>query len=315
MTVRKFRSEFALNLYGDFNLLLQQSDFEYLGKDNRFLPFEENPCHIYMICRRPRFAFEPDAFRITPGEIAGSIRVHLGDRFERLPFVMNDSQKRPTISVECPYPHTMGRFLNATKGGVQLKAAHLAAMNHVFLDHLALEVLYVGQSYGVDGARTAPQRLCEHSTLQGIYAAAIANSPDKEIWLLLWNFKSQWITCIDGRKHVAVTASEDEDDEHIRNVLSHVIRDQLEINLAEAGLIRYFRPEYNKVYKDSFPNPAHSTYSECYNLDLNTVNVEVNTESLASQLKSATVPAAWSHFATFPFYSPDERQAMFDLNW
>ena len=315
MATRRFRSEFGLNVYGDYNLLIQQSDFDYLERVDGFRAFEANPCHVYMICRRPRISFEPDSFEISTDEIAGSMRVQLGDHFERFPFAMDNAKNGPSIRVECPYPHTSAIFRNRLGGGLQLKAAILAGMNHFLTEHLELEVLYVGQAYGVDGARTAPQRLRNHSTLQGIYAKAIANSPDKEIWLLLWNFKSRWVACIDGRKEVEPSASDAEDEEHIRSVLAHELTDQMEINLAEAALIRYFRPEYNKIYRESFPNPVHKTYSECYRLDLNEIYVEVNTEGLASMLKSATAPASWHHFARFPFHSPEDRRAMFDLNW
>jgi len=316
MTIRKYRSEFALNVYGNFNLLLQQSDFDDLEKANGFHGFEENPCHIYMICRRQRITFDPDAFRVTPGTIAGAIGIHCRDKVERFPFLMDNSKQQPCIKIECPYPHTGARFLNETEGGIQIKAPVLAGMNNILPEHLELEVLYVGQSFGVEGARTAPQRLRSHSTLQGIYAEAIANSPDKDIWLLLWSFESEWITAIDGRKQVMVTTSDAEDMDHIKNVLDHEITEQLEINLAEAGLIRYFRPEYNKIYKDTFPNPAHITYAKCYDLDLNMVNVEINTEGLGSKLKSSARPASWIHYATYPFHSPEERKAMFEnLNW
>lgn len=315
MTTRKYRTEFGLNIYGNFSLLLQQADFDYLQGGNGFRAFEENPCHIYMVCRRSRITFEPSAFRITPEEIVGEMRAHLRDHFERFPFAMDNSKNLPFVKVECPYPHTVARFLNDAEGACRMKAADLAGMNHVFPDHLELEVLYVGQSYGVEGARTAPERLRNHSTLQGIYAEAIAHSPDKEIWLLLWSFKSQWITCIDGRKTTTASMNDSEDEEHTMRVLNHVVEDQLEINLAESALIRYFRPEYNQRYKDSFPNPAHKTYTSCYDLDLNMVNVEVNTEGLGCRLKSAARPPSWTHFATYPFHSPEERKAMLDLSW
>jgi len=316
MTTRKYRSEFALNVYGDFALLIQQADLVTLDNSSGFN--EENPCHIYMICRRPRITYDPGAFRLGQQEIAGQFRVQIGEGFASFPFALENSQDNPRLDVECPYPHTKAIFRDQAGGATSIRAADLAGINHALLspallDHLALEVLYVGQSYGVEGAQTAPGRLRSHSTLQGIYAEAIANSPDMDIWLLLWSLKSQWVACIDGRaKETAV--SEADDDKHIREVLGHVVSDQLEINLAEAALIRYFQPEYNKIYKNSFPNPAHSTYADCYSLDLNTINVEVSTEDLGSRLMSARVPPHWTHLATYPLHSAEERRAMFDFS-
>jgi hypothetical protein len=34
--------------------------------------------------------------------------------------------------------------------------------------------------------------------------------------------------------------------------------------VAFGGAIRYFQPEFNKEYKDTFPNLAHKSYSEWY---------------------------------------------------
>lgn len=309
----KYRSEFALSVCGDFARLIQQDDLEQLDSSKEFN--EETPCHIYMICRRPRISYNPKAFRLVKEHISGEIRAQIGDQFIKLPFVLENNQGKPRLTVECPYPHTEAIFRDEESRGVRIKAAYIAGYNHKlmggFRDNLTLEVLYIGQSYGVEGARTAPERLRKHSTLQGIYAEAIAKSPDKDIWLLLWSFKSELITIIDGRAK-DVTATEAEDDAHVKTVLAHPITDQLEINLAEAALIRYFQPDYNNHYKNTFPNPAQMTYSECYDLDLNTINVEVCTDALGSPLKSAKVPAHWRHHATYPLHSAQERRAMFD---
>jgi hypothetical protein len=178
--------------------------------------------------------------------------------------------------------------------------------------HLDLEVLYIGQAYGSDGSRTAVDRLQNHSTLQGIYAEAIRNSPDQEVWMVLCSFEPYLLASFDGRsKNYATTLHQD--DAHIHQVISTAITEQQEINFTEAALIKYFQPEYNKVYKDSFPNPAHSTYSECYDVDLNMVSVEVQTEELRLKLWSEAAKPAWVHFCTFPLHSKQERQFMFDL--
>jgi hypothetical protein len=108
-------------------------------------------------------------------------------------------------------------------------------------------------------------------------------------------------------------STDEEDKAHIRRVLNEPLTEQQMINFTEAALIKYFQPEYNKLFKDSFPNPAHSTYSECYDIDLNTVSVEFNTEALHFQLWSAAVEPRWTHLATFPLHSREERMYMFQI--
>jgi hypothetical protein len=65
----------------------------------------------------------------------------------------------------------------------------LQQFRHQFTKYLDLKVLYIGQSYGVEGARTAPDRLQSHSTLQGIYSEAIIKNPDCEVWFILTSFE------------------------------------------------------------------------------------------------------------------------------
>jgi hypothetical protein len=225
MAIQKYRTEFALNLYGNSSCLLQQSD---LDKVEHLCSFtSENPCHIYMICERPRFTFEPAAFRVAGKSIAGEIKVQVKNDFLRYPFVMDNSPKYGSgLIVDCPYPYAVANLLLENGAKVVVKAAVLAAIYHALTDYLTLDVLYVGQSYGTDGARTAPDRLRNHATLQEIYAKSMEYSPDKDIWLLLWNFRSQWVACIDGTQQ-EVESTEAEDDVHTGKVLDKIIEDQL----------------------------------------------------------------------------------------
>jgi hypothetical protein len=180
------------------------------------------------------------------------------------------------VTFQSEYPFTEYAFIN--KAGEWIArgkcALQLAMLGPQYWQHLDLEVLYVGQAYGRDGKRTATERLKSHATLQGIYAEAIKNSPDQEVWMILSTFEAYLLGSFDGRTKDYATSME-EDDEHISNVLRNEISEQQKINFTEAAIIKYFQPEYNKIYKDSFPNPAHSTYAECYDMDLNMVSVEL----------------------------------------
>ena len=108
-------------------------------------------------------------------------------------------------------------------------------------------------------------------------------------------------------------ASLDEDDAHIDAVLGKEITERQRINFTEAALIRYFQPEYNTIYRDSFPNPMHTSYSECYDLDINSVMAEIDTEDMDAQFWSSAAAPAWQHFATYALHSRAEREAMFEF--
>lgn len=93
------------------------------------------------------------------------------------------------------------------------------------------------------------------------------------------------------------------------------INEQQKINFTEAALIRYFRPLYNTIYKESFPNPAHSTYQECFDLDINSVCIEMNTlEMMNCMFYSESVPRTHWNRQDFLLKSKEERKSMFEMN-
>jgi hypothetical protein len=184
-----------------------------------------------------------------------------------------------------------------------------------YCPELDLEVLYVGQAYGEAGTRSARDRLRSHQTLQGIYAEAIDRAPDQEIWLLLLALREPYSMIQLGPRPPVPLIEPTEDD--IAADLSRLgtpISEQQQINLAEASLIKYFSPPYNSIYKGRFPNPAHKTYAECYELGLNTVGFEIETTPIAAQLYSQERSPSWIHAETFPLHDESERRRMFDFS-
>ena len=107
------------------------------------------------------------------------------------------------------------------------------------------------------------------------------------------------------------------DQKHLENVTYNVlekgIKEQQEINFTEAALIRYFKPEYNDKFKETFPSPAHSTYSECYDIDINSISIEFLTQDLRCRFYSDEVKPNWEHFAFFNLHTYADRKGMFDF--
>jgi hypothetical protein len=310
MTVRKYLSEFGLHMVATFRLLLQQDD---LDTPPAVEALKSSRCHIYMVCRRPRITLDPASVTVSGERFTGRFLIQRGNTFEPRPFSTPNLTGHSSLVLECPYPHTRFRFLSpdgtlVSHGKVGMLAHYTPGME----EYLDLEVLYVGQAYGDDGSRTAPDRLRSHSTLQSIYAAALTDAPDQDIWLVLWEFEPLLITSFDGRTGIYGTTDE-EDSDHARSVIQRPVSEQQRINFVEAALIRYFEPEYNKTFKFSFPNPAHGTYKECYDLDLNAVSVELTTDDIRTRLWSQSVAANWIHMPTFPLHSSEERRNMFAL--
>lgn len=297
-----------------WNTLAAIAQQDYLAKLSEEGLFQEHPCHIYMIARAPRIAIDLPSLKLDDTTLSGRFLIQHQNNFTPHEFVTPHNFGPVKATFESPYPHTMltirdeqGKMLLLTK------SAHLVRMcPHKHWRLLDLEVMYVGQSYGVDGARTAPDRLLKHETLQAIYAEAVQHAPDKDIWLVLWSFDDQILASFDGRSR-EYEMTEEEDLGHLENVLHTPVSEQQKINFTEASLIRYFQPEYNQIYKNTFPNPAHVTYSECYDLDINSVSFNLDSETTRSRLWSPQVKPSYVHFAQFNLHSPDERRSMFDL--
>jgi hypothetical protein len=172
----------------------------------------------------------------------------------------------------------------------------------------------VGQAFGKDGSRQATDRLAQHETLQKVLVEISANEPHKEVWLALLSFQEPiQIMSIEGRKEVEIESTKEESDSHYQKSFGVMPSWQQQINFTEAALIKYFQPPYNKKLRDTFPSPAHSTYSECYTLDLNTVAVELQTGETHLHFYSESAPASWFHIAQFPLHSIEQRKSMFDF--
>lgn len=300
-------------------LVVQADDFE-----RAWFPgiAAQNPCHVYMICSRPRIAFDLDSFSFTDGMMTGRVTLQQPGTGDLEIWFTTKSDRIDTSKLASPYPHTQlhflddnGEFLTGIKSAafLQIMAQGFQLQNQNNAQHLALEVLYVGQAYGTDGSRQATDRLMAHETLQKVYSEIIGREPHKEVWLALLSFQSPILmTSIDGRKGSTFQTTEDEDDAHRHQVTHTDVSWHQQINFAEASLIRYFQPRYNTEFKNTFPSPAHKTYAECYDLDLNAVSVELQTGETLLHFFNDNIPVDWCHIATFPLHSRKLRQDMFD---
>jgi hypothetical protein len=288
-------------------ILLQQ---DYLD-DASLITFDP---HIYIIGRRPRISINPKSIRIVDNKVYIEYLKHIGEKTISIPTIGINHFGTNNLTIKSDYPYTEYIITdNDIQKSYRVKAAlQLINFGSKILDHLKLEILYIGQAYGTDGSRNAVDRIKNHSTLQGIYSELIKRTPDQEIWMVLCDFNEVMLASFDGITKTFET-SKDEDDKHFNKIFENKISEQQEINFTEAALIKYFQPEYNKVFKDSFPNPAHSTYSECYDLDLNMVCVEINTEDLLLPLWTNKVKPSLLHFAQFPLHSREDRKFMLDF--
>lgn len=295
--------------------LCQQDDL-----DSELIKSEFNgdyPCHIYFICRRPRVMIVPDKcyFKSDSMELTFSIQKQF--EFHEHKLSVRTIEDRSDFNLISKYPYN--KFQIFKSGNIVFEAKSSLYYNRYLKKYntdMDLEVLYIGQSYGVNGARTSPDRLKQHPTLQKIYSEAIQNNPDHEIWLNLISFERIMITSFDGiNKYPEVNRDNNvkRASTAMHKFVTNKLNEKQTINFTEASLIKYFKPEYNIEYKDKFPNPSHKSYSECYDLDVNSVCFELETDCIKARLFSPTMNPAFVHFGGFTMETRDKRISMFDI--
>lgn len=278
---------------------------------------KDYPCHVYFICRRPRVRIIPDKCSIKGDLMTLTFGIQKQFEFHEYQFRGRLEMDCSNLRIVSEYPYS--KFQVVQNGNVVIGAKSSLYYNMHLREYnsdMDLDVLYVGQSYGENGSRTAPDRLMQHSTLQKIYSEAIQNNPDYEIWLCLLSFDRTMITSIDGTSQHS-KRQDNNDTKKAATAMNKFINNELDerqiVNFTEAALIKYFKPIYNKEYKDKFPNPAHKSYSECYDLDVNSICFEMETDCIASRLFSQNISPAFTHLGSFTLETREKRINIFDI--
>jgi hypothetical protein len=176
------------------------------------------------------------------------------------------------------------------------------------LNVMPFEVLYIGQAYGKEGSRNALDRLLNHATFQKISLTGIA--ADRRLTLLMIEIESdnRLITMINpwaknkagGEKRI--TAGLDK---------LFGTSEAERVTLFEASLIRYFQPQFNKEFKDSFPSTNLKILSDCYDKDFSAIASEICIDELPFKLCSSVVQPAQYHSAGFNLHDDAARQVFF----
>ncbi|MEV8353947.1 hypothetical protein ACFVTT_09135 [Streptomyces niveus] len=214
------------------------------------------------------------------------------------------------------YPYEDFSLADAESGDVLISGSAYVLMSHLDINPSwrSHEVLYVGQAFGSAGERQAFDRLRKHETLQRVYSE---QRPDREIWLTLCA-----ITDVATMSTLHPTdngvVSQDEDRGHMLRVYRQVIENRQfngheGVALAEAGLIRYFQPKYNKIFRDNFPDPKHVSLSECMDLEVNTLILELHGMNVQAEYGSSSIEASHLHFPQYPLFEADGRASLLDF--
>lgn len=313
---RKFVTEYSISYLNSLTLMLTAHQ---LMSDDEVTPEQADvlsKCNIYIIAARPSARFKDGSIKHENNKLSACLLYKINGVEHEMEFsdytwiLSND-----VVSIKCEYPHKEIISYDADGNEHDYIPAYYLAMRYSHHDKIqsdlnTYEVLYVGQAIGNTGNRSAIDRLRSHATLQKILARTNYEHPDKEIMIFMYSFDhEQMISCTDGRAPDADNT--DKNEERLFTAIENPPNKKQKIGLIEAGLIRYFQPDYNKDYKIKYPSSKHKVLRSCYDLDISGYIVELNLENLGYYLYSNRVEPKCHHIAKIDLFHSIDRSSFF----
>ena len=270
--------------------------------------------HIYLICKTPSLAFDPEDFSFDKEKcmVSGSIIYRKKGVINRVQFSARIELIEGAVDVKLDdYPHREFKTVKADGEFVFYYPAILVLMeNELHIgnkDLYCYEVVYIGQSFG-KGDRSAIDRLRSHSTFQKILAETQYNNPDHEIVLMGFEYEDvRMIIHMDGQNK----AQNKGDGGRFFSIRNNPPTEQQVISLVEAALIRYFQPDYNVIYKNNFPDNTYKILEACYKLDFSGLIVEIDTSELSITLGSGAAEDSEHHICQYDLVAHENRWSFF----
>ena len=256
-------------------------------------------CHIYFVGFTERLRFER-AFS-EPGKV--TIVYNVGGQEYPLCW---DVPPGFTIQQDGPKyfiagPDGVRRWPSGVEIGTKLNSAGATTF----------DVKYIGQAFGTDGSRNAMDRLQKHETLQKISLLGVPDGYELQVLLLEIEPSNRLYTAINPFSEGKETAKE-----RISSGIDKMFNttEEERISLYEAAFIRYFSPQYNKEFKNSFPSTRLKILQDCYEKDFLAVVAEICIDQLPWRLKSDVVDPAYFHIAKHDLHSDEARRAFFQFD-
>lgn len=282
---------------------------------------KDNPCNIYFVLRRPKVTIKPESFITNGQKTCFDFVIHKKGDFIPIPISIESLKASSILELETVYPYNLFIItdgLNPIYGGRPGTIIDNTEVgNNIENELLDYEILYIGQSYGKDGSRTALDRLSVHETVQKIYTDSLTNTPDCDIWILLTNFvQESHLLNLAENSIKSNIENENVDTEKSKSFFDTGLKftEKQKINFTEAALIRYFEPIYNKEFKSTFPNEKHTSYSECYTLDIRGITIELYMPEMVRCMYTAKTGRIKHHYHTFEFQNDKDRISLLGMN-
>jgi len=253
-------------------------------------------CHIYLIGYTPQ---------IEAGELKESDR--------NLTIELSTHHAKEEVSIPLLEHHKLvdskrGITQNTQTGQIFEIDKHELLFEFSRKVQLDFQIAYIGQAYGMNGERNAIDRLSRHETLQKI--SLKGRPPNTDITIILVEIlpATRMLTVINP-----FAKNKDEEGTRIKAGVEKLFgtTEAERICLYEAALIRYFRPEFNTEFKDSFPSTNLKILKNCYEKDFSAVIAEFVFDRFPWHLGSKVVAPSRTHYVRHSLHTQEDRDLFF----
>lgn len=237
-------SDYGLQTWAYHLSMSYPFDLDYLSPDDRRY-------NIYVATLIPKLSIDEDSVQFFEDYIRFDVIVGTGEHTSRetldISIISDDMPEFYHRKFEFEYekPRKAMVFTGWEKGPVELNLLHVYLEESKY--YLDTEIVYIGQAFGENGERLPAEELMSDPMLQKLEADLLREYPEKDLALLLLEFKSQLLEEID---------SQDEDLLELQEITKNPpleLNNQI-IDATEAALINHFKPEYNEKFNNGFSN-------------------------------------------------------------
>lgn len=293
--------------------LLQQEELTLFESNPKIKEFLDN-YNTYFILSCPTIYINPNYFVITKEYYEVEFMITLPTEIKYIKHQLENKTKSLNLSFNTNTDYTTFNvkwnefYLYEGKASVLLDI--IISEGNKRYEYMDYHVLYIGKSVGKQSYSNAVKRLKYHEQLKKIKSIAKQNYPTKSIWLMLCSFKAENITqsCLPVNYEVNIRNEVEQTNIFANDKLSK----HQAISLLEASLINYFKPKYNKHYKELFPHANHSTYKFVFQKNLNGIVSYLDFSEKNRYFYTKSIAKSDIHIAKNHFHNEINRMKMFE---
>ena len=281
--------------------LFEESDLKIDGVGKQFLEQLSNkPYHIYCIVKKPRVKYNPERVHLSTRCILIPFDIYTSSGIKSVDIPMKNTSNSLNVHIDFDGCNEFIQIQMAGKWSPKIKASCLLdEFNREKSDQLEVldyELLYVGKSFSSKGKKNVVSRLFGHEVIQNIYSDTLKMDPFSSIWFMVCDFHYY--------ANISTLPSESPFNRtEFKNELSKglSIKGDEKQKLVEASIINYFKPKYNKTFKDIFPSRKHASYSTAYRAELNKITVEFGITDLGRSIYTENIKRSPLHIYEYKF--------------